>query len=293
MFNLARSFATLPADSAIQLKELEDLIAEFPDDPDVRQTEADALAGLQAAEAKIEALKTASTHQPVPADSAKSAASEAAPTDKWSKENHLAYHKNLNIASTNDKKPPVSYNVNDMVQAKYMADKEWYSARIVSITGSSVNPIYTVSFVEYGGETQTCRAEHLRPLAKPAPQPGQKRKADGISEHNSSDAPTTNYTPGVISAAAHIDQEKADAVRKEAVKSLDDPKPKRPKKVSKATKALEASKNNWQAWQTKGKAAGGKIAKAATKESMFRTGDAPTAKGEQSPSDVIIPFYTR
>lgn len=205
--------------------------------------------------------------------------------EKWNKEEHPAFRKPaVTPSSAEDKKQVHSFKVNDIVTAKYAGDKQFYEARIISITGSSVNPIYTVNFKGYPG-TETVRNHEIRPVAAVAPKPtstsqtAQKRKADDSLVAPTAISPAiTTPIPGVISAAANIDTEKANALRKEANKVLDgDSKPKAAKKA-RTNKALESSKNNWQAWQTK--ASTGKAAKVVAKDSMFRTGEAPTARGE-------------
>ena len=196
--------------------------------------------------------------------------------DKWKKEDHPAFRKQaVNPSPVDEKKAPHTFKVNDTVTAKYAGDKQFYEARIISITGSSVNPIYTVNFKGDTG-TETVRNHEIRPVAAAAGQNAQKRKADD-SPVASTPITSTAALPGVISAAANIDPEKANALRKEAAKALDgDSKPK-PSKKARTNKALESSKNNWQAWQSK--ATTGKGSKVAAKDSMFRTGEAPTARG--------------
>jgi survival-of-motor-neuron-related-splicing factor 30 len=159
--------------------------------------------------------------------------------------------------------------------AKYAGDKQFYEARIISVTGSSAAPIYTVNFKGYTG-TETLRQEHLRPLPAASSSTSQKRKADGSPAVSVPSTPTVSTPiPGVISAEANINPALASAAKKDQIKPLDgDRKP--PKKV-KTSKALESSKNNWQSWQSK--ASSGKAAKVVQKESMFRTGEAPSARG--------------
>lgn len=222
--------------------------------------------------------KIAAASKPQAVSPASEPAASGGQGEKWKKEDHPAFRKqSVNPSPAEEKKAPHTFKVNDTVTAKYAGDKQFYEARIISITGSSFNPIYTVNFKGYTG-TETVRAHEIRPIQPTAPQGSLKRKADGspVAPHPATPI-TATPVPGVISAAANIDTEKANALKKEAAKLLDGAdKPKTAKKP-KSSKALESAKNNWQGWQNK---ASGKAAKVAKKESMFRTGEAPSARGE-------------
>jgi survival-of-motor-neuron-related-splicing factor 30 len=208
--------------------------------------------------------------------------------DKWDKEAHPAFrNQSVNPSPAEEKKAPHTFKVNDTVTAKYAGDKQFYEARIISITGSSHNPIYTVNFKGYSG-TETVRAQDMRPFAAPAAAAAPnslKRKADDSTASAINPASSVSAAPasGVISAAPNIDAEKASALRDQAAaKTLDGKDKPKVTKKARTSKALETSKNNWQAWQ--GKASKGKAAKVATKDSMFRTGEAPTARGNLLPA---------
>lgn len=232
---------------------------------------AELVASIAAVDSKIAASKSQ------PASSSTQPATDDASGEKWSKEDHPAFRKqSVTPASAEEKKAPVTFKVNDTVTAKYAGDKQFYEARIISITGSSINPIYTVNFKGYSG-TETVRAHEIRPLPSAASQSTQKRKADAspVVSHPANPVAATPI-PGVISAAANIDPEKANALKKDAAKMLDGNDKPKPAKKARTNKALESSKNNWQTWQNK---ATGKTAKVAKKESMFRTGEAPSARG--------------
>ncbi|KAG9949638.1 hypothetical protein KCU85_g4238, partial [Aureobasidium melanogenum] len=255
------------ADYERNLVEVEQMLAEVPDMEDALAMKAEIVAMLQDVDSKIAALKP----EP-PASKPES----AQPSEKWSKENHPAFRKQATTPApaVEEKKAPISFKVNDTVLAKYAGDKQFYEARIISVTGSSAAPIYTVNFKGYSG-TETLRQEHLRPLPSASSSTSQKRKADGSPAVSVPSTPTVSTPiPGVISAEANINPALASAAKKDQIKPLDgDKKP--PKKV-KTSKALENSKNNWKSWQSK--ASTGKAAKVTQKESMFRTGEAPTAR---------------
>ena len=217
--------------------------------------------------------------------------------EKWSRENHPAFKK---AAPPEEKEPeaPIIYQVNDEVQAKWISgDKAFYPARITSITGSSSAPIYIVSFKGYGN-TETLRSKDIRPLQKT-----QKRKPDATAPGTSA-TPTTQATASasstttapqaaaasfslptiapdasidgvVLSAAANLYPEKVLEAKRAAEQLEDGSAPKR-KKI-KAQKELEAGKNKWKEFNSKSK-----FAKSHKKDSMFRTPEGITGRGNIS-----------
>jgi survival-of-motor-neuron-related-splicing factor 30 len=183
------------------------------------------------------------------------------------------------------------FNVGDVVQAKYSADKSWYPATIVSKTGSSSDPVYTVNFKGYDEKEQK-RKHEVRPVEN------KKRKADSEPGASSSGAKKAAVIPPpptsapvhdgtVISGAPAID---ASLVKKyEPSKVSDGPTRMAPApKKLKANKTLEKSKSSWNDWQKSGPkkpAVGG--ATKLKKDSQFRTPDLPNAKGEFA---VLAPY---
>lgn len=192
--------------------------------------------------------------------------------EKWSKEKHPAYQAGYRKPEPEIEEPqtPTAFAVNDTVSARWKSgDGAFYNARITSITGSKNDPVYIVTFKNYGN-TETLKAKDIRPLSSIAP----KRKADSMS--GSSTPTTLPPNPNVISAAASVDPKLAQEAKKEPSKVGDGPA--RPAKVPrkvKANKELEAGKSKWQDFAAKTK--GGKMTK---KESMFRTGESVTARGK-------------
>ncbi|KXL48966.1 hypothetical protein M433DRAFT_548786 [Acidomyces richmondensis BFW] len=181
--------------------------------------------------------------------------------------------------------PQQVFAVKDVVMAKYSEDKQWYQATVVSKTGSSTDPLYTVIFKGYGN-TETKRKNEIRALHQPE---SKKRKADGspaisaTSAHQSATPASGNAgTPmggrHVISAAPSVDRSLVQQKR-EPSKVSDGPTrlPPEPKKL-KGNKALEKGKANWQAFSAKGPMKKGNGALPKKKESMFRTPDLPNAK---------------
>lgn len=173
------------------------------------------------------------------------------------------------------------FKVNELVSARYAADRQWYPATIVSVQGSSAAPIYTVTFKGYTGN-ETIRGNDIRPINPPSAS-SQKRKAETIPSSNPAPppppaAPFNNGT--VFSAPPAIDSALAEALRNgDGKPSIADgaDKPAKRKKP-RGDKSLENSKQNWQKWQTQ--ASKGKIAKVANKESMFKLSDKPGARGQ-------------
>ncbi|KAA8644552.1 hypothetical protein EYZ11_001466 [Aspergillus tanneri] len=173
------------------------------------------------------------------------------------------------VEQTDEASTPASFSVNDHVLARWASgDNSFYPARITSITGSSSNPVYLVSFKSYS-TVESLTAKDLRPVSG---NDSRKRKADGNSG-SSTPRPPTPQPPhsSVISAAADINPTLANQARKEPSKAGDGPA--RPAKVPrkvKATRELEAGKMKWKDFASKGKLG--------RKESMFRTGDSINAR---------------
>ena len=185
-------------------------------------------------------------------------------------------------AETPDEEPPVPYQVNDEVLAKWLSgDKKFWPARITSITGSSAAPIYLVKFKNYKG-TETLRDRDIRPVsnkrkaeAPPAPPPSDP--LGPTPPHPPPSAPGGSSDGTVLSAAASRYPEPA--IEEAAAK------PPRPKKI-KAKKELEAGKNKWQEFSAKSK---GKGSKGLKKDSMFRTPEGIHGRGK--PACFIIPLF--
>ncbi|QPG94322.1 hypothetical protein C2857_005695 [Epichloe festucae Fl1] len=189
--------------------------------------------------------------RPNQAQAPKPAAKEHTPPppqpEKWSRENHPAFKKAP--APVEEKEEPApTYHVNDTVMAKWLSgDKNFYQARITSITGSSANPIFTVKFKSYDS-TETLRSKELKPFSN-------KRKADEPQ-------PVPAAAPGVVSSAGATMYPGA---QKDAQQEDEAAKAPKPKKI-KAKKELEAGKAKWQAFSSKSK-----MSKTGKKDSMFRT----------------------
>lgn len=178
--------------------------------------------------------------------------------------------------------PPAIFNVKDVVMAKYTEDKQWYQATVVSRTGSSADPVYTVTFKGYGN-TETKRKHEIRPMNTE----NKKRKADGAPAASSVPPtpaspmpPTANSGAGhVISAAPSVDHTLVQqTAKREPSKVSDGPTRMAPEpKKLKGNKALEKGKASWQDWQQKG-AKKTVVTAPKMKESMFRTGTDPNAR---------------
>ncbi|OQE34670.1 hypothetical protein PENCOP_c016G03749 [Penicillium coprophilum] len=202
----------------------------------------------------------------------KSIAPKPAPKGARSKDNVFKPTEHLEEASAVAPTPEL-FSVNDNVLARWVSgDKAFYPAKINSITGSSTNPVYLVTFKSYA-TVETLTAKDIRPISGTD---SRKRKADGTPGSSAFPSPAPPH-PGVISAAADINPALATQARNEPHKDGDGPA--RPAKVPrkfKADKELEEGKNKWKdfAAKTKGK---GKRA-FGKKESMFRTGEGVNAR---------------
>lgn len=231
------------------------------------------LQSLQAELEEVISLTEAAIAELNPPSVPATAATSTPPVkEKWSKENHPAYQAGYRKpeAGAEELSVPATFSVNDTVSARWKSgDGGFYTARITSITGSSSDPVYNVTFKSYGN-TETLKAKDIKPLATD----GKKRKADGMS---GSSTPVPPSNPNVISAAASVDPTLAQQARREPSKVSDGPvRPaKIPRKV-KANKELEAGKSKWQDFAAKSKAG-----KSSKKDSMFRTGDGVNARGKR------------
>ncbi|KAG5932229.1 hypothetical protein E4U53_001425 [Claviceps sorghi] len=228
-------------------EQLDIILQQLRDDPDNAE-----LLALQEELNNLIALLNENIVELRPNQAPKPAAREPTPPaqpEKWSRENHPAFRKASAPVEEKEEPPPV-YHVNDTVLAKWLSgDKNFYQARITSITGSSANPIYTVKFKSYD-TTETLRSKDLKPNSS-------KRKADEEPQTTPSAA-----APGVVSSAGATIYPDAQKEMKQGEEPVKAPKPKK----IKAKKELEAGKAKWQAFSSKSK-----ISKAGKKESMFRT----------------------
>lgn len=179
--------------------------------------------------------------------------------EKWKRENHPKFKE-----EAKPEEEPVAekhnFQVNDVVLAKwYSGDRGFYPARITSITGSSVDPVYIVKF-KTDDTVETLRSKDIKPVSN-------KRKATEAATSSSgysSPSPVATSSGGVISAGPNIDASAKAKIDKEKMGVLDEDKPSKPKKI-RATKELEKGKEKWKDWAAKGPKGVKK------KESMFRT----------------------
>lgn len=250
-----------------QLETVQSGLQSDPNNEELKALASELEEAIAAIEGLIEEL------QPVAKPSAPTIPPPPAEKPKWSKENHPAYQNGYRKPNETpepvEEVKPVVYKVNDTVLAKWITgDKGFYPARITSITGSSSDPVYYVTFKSYGN-TETVRSGDIKPISNDS----KKRKADGSPVPTVATKPSN---PNVISAAASIDQNLANAAKQEISRAVEGPaKPAKVAKKIKAKKELEAGKSKWQDFTSKSK--GSKLGK---KDSMFRTGDSVTARGK-------------
>ncbi|RJE24101.1 hypothetical protein PHISCL_03536 [Aspergillus sclerotialis] len=252
----------------LQLETVQSSLQVDPDNTELQSLKAELEELITLTETSIAELKP-----PAPTAPSK----QPSPKEKWSKENHPAYKAGYRPPPVEHTQPPTpiedptpaSFSVNENVLARWTSgDNSFYPARITSITGSSSNPVYFVSFKSYGN-VETLTAKDIKPMSN---SDSRKRKADGSPGISSSQSPGPHPPhSSVISAAADINPALANQARKEPSKATDGPP--RPPKMSrkvKANKELEEGKAKWKDFASKGK-----IGK---KDSMFRTGDSVNAR---------------
>lgn len=239
-----------------------------PDNSELQSLKAELEELINLTETSIAELKPSAA----PAPAAKPPSSPA-PKEKWSKEDHPAYqagYRKPTVEQAEEPPAPASFSVNENVLARWVSgDNSFYPARITSITGSTSNPVYIVSFKSYA-TVESLSAKDLKPISN---NDSRKRKADASSGNFSSQSPMIQpANSSVISAAADINPTLANQARQEPSKVGDGPA--RPAKVPrkvKATRELEEGKNKWKDFASKSK-----IGK---KDSMFRTGESVNARG--------------
>jgi survival-of-motor-neuron-related-splicing factor 30 len=265
----------LPCDGSIsdfflpsQLETVQSSLQVDPDNTELQSLKTELEELINLTETSIAELK------PLAPPAAAAKASPPPVKEKWSKENHPAYqsgYRKPTVDTPEEAPAPVTFSVNDHVLARWVSgDNSFYPARITSITGSSSNPVYIVSFKSYG-TVETLTAKDIKPISNGD---SRKRKADGSSGYSSSQTPTPQpLHSSVISAAADINPALANQARKEPSKAGDESA--RPAKVArkvKANKELEAGKMKWKDFASK--------SKLGRKESMFRTGEGVNARGK-------------
>ena len=257
-----------------QLETVQSSLQVDPDNTELQSLKAELEELISLTETSIAELRPAKPSAP-PKTSASSSSAPSHHNHRTSHSHHRHSPQSDSRTPTAEPRPeeqaPVSFSVNDHVLARWVSgDGAFYPARITSITGSSSNPVYLVSFKSYA-TVESLTARDIRPVTGPD---SRKRKADGSASSATSSQSSTPQPShaGVISAAADINPALATEARKEPSKVSDGPA--RPAKVPrkvKATRELEEGKNKWKDFASKGKLG--------RKQSMFRTGEGVNARG--------------
>ena len=289
--NIVQTLAEITMDKLSQLeKELsdalegvqacDDMLALSPDSEEAKEFKATLQQQVVDAEQQIAAEKAKqAASQPPPAPPSDDAELPPPPPPKYDMSKHPKFRKPSPDAppAPPEETPHAQqtvFNVKELISAKYSEDKQWYPATIISKTGSSMDPVYTVTFKGYGN-TETKRKNEIRPLHNE----NKKRKADGspavsAPQPPASPKPATNGT--VISAAPSVDPTLVQ--KREPSKVSDGPTRMAPEpKKLKGNKALEKSKSSWNDWQKSGPKKGA-LAAPKKKDSQFRTPDLPNSK---------------
>lgn len=240
-----------------------------PDNSELQSLKAELEELINLTETSIAELKPATPAAP---SKSSSPPAKEKPPKETQPPHQSSYRKpSVEQTATEDVSYPASFSVNENVLARWVSgDNSFYPARITSITGSSSNPVYIVSFKSYA-TVESLTAKDIKPITSGD---SRKRKADATSGNSGNNSPV-NQPPhsSVISAAADINPALASQIRKEPSKVNDGPPrpPKVPRKV-KATRELEAGKMKWQDFANK--------TKIGRKDSMFRTGEGPNSRGK-------------
>ncbi|KAF1823454.1 uncharacterized protein K489DRAFT_196523 [Dissoconium aciculare CBS 342.82] len=199
-------------------------------------------------------------------------------------------------ASLDEPPPPpaevtsISFNVGDVVLAKFSQDKQYYQAKIISKTGSSADPVYFVHFIGYP-DKENKRSHEVRPVEN------KKRKNDGTPAATTPSVrvPSVPVQNGaVISAgpsleppqpARHVPSMVSDGPTRMAPE---------PKKL-KPNKKLEKAASSWQNFRKTGpkNPVSGLSKQQLNRDSMFRTSDLPSAKGGLSKHERLIKQESR
>ncbi|KAL4943915.1 hypothetical protein BDV06DRAFT_124904 [Aspergillus oleicola] len=243
----------------LQLETIQSSLQVDPDNTELQSLQAELEELINLTETSIAEIKPA-TPQP-----------SAAPAKSKGRDDYASkpsYRSTAEQADDTYTPTPQSFSVNEHVLARWVSgDNSFYPARITSITGSSSNPVYIVSFKSYQ-TVESLTAKDLKPFQN---SDSRKRKADG-SPGSSSNSPAPQPPhASVISAAADINPAFANQARKEPSKASDGPaRPSKAARKVKANKELEAGKNKWKDFASK--------TKIGRKDSMFRTGEGVNAR---------------
>lgn len=224
-------------------------------------------ADLLAVKAELEELIAGLEAEEAPAQPPPPPVEQDAP--KWDKAKHPAFAKQAQQTGI-EEPAPVVFKQGDTVLAKWTKDRQFYEARITSITGSSADPVYFVKYLKYDEQAQL-RRQDLKAIY----QSSKKRKADDSPAPPAvPSAPSTPIPTNIIAAPSTVNPELA-AQAKEGSKYDAQNRPAKTLRQMPKSKALNTKKNSWQDFQKKGGKKTGK------KESMFRTQEGnPNARGE-------------
>jgi len=167
------------------------------------------------------------------------------------------------------KTAPVVYHFSpgDTVLARWSEDHKFYTATVLTKSGSSANPVYYVKFKDYS-EHASVSGKDIRPTYREA-NAAKKRKAEEAigntpAEHTQSSAAVITAAPTYYNAEESTKKQKLDdkpkATGSKAYKKMD-------------SKGLEKQRSSWEDWQNNSK-----WAKKNKKESMFRVGEGYKAR---------------
>ena len=186
----------------------------------------------------------------------------------------------------------ITYNVGDSVQARWVSgDNSFYPARITSITGSTKNPVYIVTYTSYG-TTETLSSKDIKPAqsshaskkartSPPAQQQPQQSSAPASGNSPLSSTPTP-VSSAVISQAPTLNPNALNPNKQNEAKPATplDGNPEKKKKKNTRAYELDQSKKKWADFAAKGvkTSRSGKVKKIG-EGSMFRVPEGVHGRG--------------
>lgn len=173
-------------------------------------------------------------------------------------------------ASSRAEEPQPNSVVGDSILARW-SDRHFYPATVIGVTGSAVEPLYTVRFARYN-TTAIVRKHEVR-----VTEASRKRKAEALETGDTMKAPPSRpQAPKPTPAAPAI--EKAPVKKEPSLVSDGPTRQKMAPKSIKNNKQAEKQKASWQAWQQKGAKLFADAGLPKQKDSQFRVGDNPKAR---------------
>lgn len=173
------------------------------------------------------------------------------------------------------KAPIVPYNVGDTVLAMWSEDHKFYTASIITKSGSSANPQYYVKFKDYE-EYAYVPHKHVRPTYQAANAAKKRKAEEDLSKTTATpNTPTRNSAAVITAGPTYFKKSEEPTAKKQKTgeerKTTFGTSSKLYKNMD--AKGLETQRSSWEEWQNNSK-----WAKKNKTESMFRVGDSHKAR---------------